>query len=56
MASIMRITPEQLRALNLRLIVVGCGNWKMISGYRSEYEPPIRKRAKQMLMTLSCPG
>ena len=45
MASIMRITPEQLRALNLRLIVVGCGNWKMISGYRSECQPFIREKA-----------
>lgn len=34
MASISRITPAQLDALGLKLIVVGCGSWKMISGYR----------------------
>lgn len=34
MASIMKVSPEQLQALNLKLVIVGCGNWKMITGYR----------------------
>lgn len=37
MASIMRVEPAELRALNLQLIIIGCGNWKMIDGYRSKY-------------------
>lgn len=42
-SSVMRIAPEQLRSLNLRLVIVGCGNWKMISGYRSKLTSFLRR-------------
>ena len=52
MASIMRVTPEELRQLNLKLVIVGCGNPKMITGYRSkEFTNIWKKNYKLMLET-----
>lgn len=61
MASIMKVTPDQLRALNLKLVIVGCGNWKMIQGYRKLLggctfpivSDPTRALYKQFGMTRS---
>lgn len=37
MDSISRISPMELERLGLRIVVIGCGSWKMINGYRSTF-------------------
>lgn len=48
-----RVTPEQLAQSDVKLVIIGCGDWKVVKAYRELLETPFPVYADASMKSVS---